>query len=116
MLTPFVGPSMTAEFFDTLGLVICGLNPETQRTEVHIYNTKNGNWTIIPHDSLTFDTELLDYSLIGLHLFSFEPNLYYMILAGGIKDLSNKDFEAKGKHKFSYVYKLDNQGSIQFEC
>jgi hypothetical protein len=46
---------MSAEFFDTLGLVICGLNPKTSKTEVHIYNTKNGNWTVVKHDRLSFD-------------------------------------------------------------
>jgi len=41
---------MSAEFFDTLGLVICGLNPTTNKTEVHIYNTKHGNWAVITYD------------------------------------------------------------------
>lgn len=50
MQTPLEGPSMSAEFFDTLGLVICGLNPTTNKTEVHIYNTKHGNWAVITYD------------------------------------------------------------------
>lgn len=32
MLSLLEGPSMSAEFFDTLGLVICGLNPKTKTT------------------------------------------------------------------------------------
>ncbi len=34
---PLVGPSMSAEFFDTLGLIICGYNHQSKETEVWIY-------------------------------------------------------------------------------
>lgn len=37
---PLIGPSMSAEFFDTLGLIICGQNLEGQ-TILRIFSTKN---------------------------------------------------------------------------
>ena len=43
------GLSMSAEYFDTLGLVICGYNPESKQTEVYIYNTKNSS---LPREQL----------------------------------------------------------------
>jgi hypothetical protein len=55
MLIPLEGPSISAEFFYTLGLVICGLNPKRKTTEVHIYNTKKQNWTVIDNNSLSFE-------------------------------------------------------------
>jgi hypothetical protein len=30
--------SMSAEHFDTVGLIICGINPLNKKTEVHIYS------------------------------------------------------------------------------
>lgn len=35
---PLVEPSMSAEHFDTVGLIICGVNPQNKKTEVHIYS------------------------------------------------------------------------------
>jgi hypothetical protein len=37
---PLIGPSMSAEFFDTLGLIICGQNLEG-KTELHLFSNKN---------------------------------------------------------------------------
>ena len=37
---PLIGPSMSAEFFDTLGLIICGQNLEGN-TELHLFSNKN---------------------------------------------------------------------------
>lgn len=39
MIDPLEGPSMSAEYFDTLGLIICGLNSRNKMTEVHIFDT-----------------------------------------------------------------------------
>ncbi len=41
-----IGPSISAEFFDSIGLIICGLNPQSNKTELHIYSTSNNQWKI----------------------------------------------------------------------
>ena len=38
---------MSAEYFDTLGLIICGLNPITNLSEVYWYDTNKNKWTFI---------------------------------------------------------------------
>ena len=33
-----IEPSLSAEHFDTVGLIISGVNPHNKKTEVHIYS------------------------------------------------------------------------------
>ncbi len=71
MLDPLEGPSMSAAFFDTLGLIICGSNPLSKKTEVHIFDTKINYWKKISLEGQQFETPS---SFVGLHIFSFQTN------------------------------------------
>ncbi len=39
-----IGPSMSVEFFDTFGLIICGLNPAKNMTEIYWFDTRKNKW------------------------------------------------------------------------
>jgi hypothetical protein len=41
-----IGLSISAEFFDTFGFVICGLNPTNNMTEIYWFDTKKNRWTM----------------------------------------------------------------------
>ena len=71
MIAPLEGPSMSAEYFDTLGLIICGLNPNSKETEVHIFDTKYNKWKIISQETLLFEKP---FSFVALHIFQFDLN------------------------------------------
>ena len=60
---------MSDEYFDSLGLIICGLNPQSMHTEVQIYDTKTCKWNSISAETLFIDRP---YMFIGLRIFTFD--------------------------------------------
>jgi hypothetical protein len=62
---PLAGPSISAEFFGTLGLIICGQSLEA-KTELRIFSSKNRNWTTANSDITSVD----NFSFISLKLFA----------------------------------------------
>jgi hypothetical protein len=46
------GLSMSAEYLDSLGLIICGFNPQSKQTEVQKYDTKTCKWNTISTETL----------------------------------------------------------------
>ena len=78
---PLAAPSMSAEYFDRLGLIICGQNLETGETEIRIFSSKKIDWKTynIDHHYIT------NFSFIGLKLFSASPTSpIYMLTLGGM--------------------------------
>jgi hypothetical protein len=59
---PLIGPSMSAEFFDSLGLIICGQNL-LGKTQFKIFSSKNKLWTTANIGGIN------NFSFISLKLF-----------------------------------------------
>jgi hypothetical protein len=62
---PLAGPSMSAEFFGSLGLIICGQSLEG-KTELRIFSSKNKNWTTANSEVISID----NLSFISMKLFA----------------------------------------------
>jgi glycerol uptake facilitator-like aquaporin len=76
---------MSAEFFGTLGLIICGQSMEA-KTEIRIFSNKNKNWTTANTEVTSID----NFSFISLKLFAGDADQpMQMILMGGM-DYFNK--------------------------
>ena len=71
---------MSTEFFETFGLVTCGMNPNTNSTELYWFNTDKTRWLTVKEDILNIKQ---GYSHIGLKIFQFHPRIFYAILIGG---------------------------------
>ena len=97
-----IEPSMSAEFFDRVGLIICGLNPNNNKTEVHIYSPIKNRWTLITQDDINFNS---CYGYIGLKTFSFNGRDVYMVLMGGKNN--------QGMNNIVNLFKFD-QENISF--
>ena len=81
---PLIGPSMSAEFFDTLGLIICGQNQEGE-TELRIFSSKNNKWTTSKSDCHSIEK----FSFVSMKLFPGDKAQMQMLLMGGM-DYNNK--------------------------
>ena len=94
---------MSAEFFDTFGLIACGLNPNRCSTELYWFDTNKNRWKTIKEDILNIKK---GYSHIAAKVFQFQPRIFYVVLMGGRND-------GEKRNQIS-VYKFDPKG-IQLE-
>ncbi len=101
---------MSAEFFDRLGLIICGQNMEGE-TEVQIFNSKSNSWIFIKQDNLNINADL-NYSFMALKLLSSgRHDEFQLILLGGM-NINNK----KDRNGAAGIYRLYfEKGSIMID-
>ncbi len=75
-----IEPSISAEHVDTVGLIICGINPLNKKTEVYIYSAQKNRWSLTSQEDLNLDSA---YGYVGLKTFSFNNKDVYLTLMGG---------------------------------
>jgi hypothetical protein len=71
---------MSAEYFDTLGLIICGYNASNDSTDIYWYDTKTTNWANL---KLQNDTRKIGNKYIACKIINLSPQEFYLVLMGG---------------------------------
>ena len=95
---PLIAPSMSAEFFDTLGLVICGQNLRME-TELRLFSSMKNMWVTV--NSATLDINR--FSNMALKLFSGgEGEPFQLLLMGGM-DYFDKKIKSHSASLYSII-------------
>ncbi len=96
-----MGPSISAEFFGDIGLVVCGQNLQNQ-TVAYLFDVYSRQWKLIGRpEVLNYGS----YGFIGLKVFKSGSKInsnIYVLLMGGLNflDMTNKKSSAT-------LYQLD---------
>ena len=89
---------MSAEFFDTLGLIICGQNLRME-TELRLFSSMKNTWITVNSATLNINR----FSNIALKLFSGgEGEPFQLILMGGI-DYFDKNIKSHSASLYNII-------------